>query len=677
MTNFLREHRRYLLVFILLAVTVPLAFYGVGNFGTGNNSGPVVEAVGKVGDIPIPAQSFLQQYEAMSRMKSQQGQRAEAKDLLADGTIDTIMTYLKNDALMTLESRKLARRATDEFLAEKLKKTPSFTNQDGTFNAAYWNQVVNSDAIRDWGAVYADLNDQLNREQLLEVMAASARVFDSDLRDEFKKSKTKIKVKYAPIQPKVDLTEEQLQEQYDTRLDAYMTEEQRQAEFVAISLNAGRPALLDEIVAKAHAGEVFSDLATQYSEAASKGTGGDIGWVVETANIQDFRKPLFTMAVGDVSDPIEGPTGWYIYTVEEERTNALGGKRDVKAREILVRPKLTDEEREARLTRARKIADAAKANSDLTAAAEAEGLTIQTTNAFTASAPEITGVDPIDALGFRTALAKVEKGTVAGIIEARQNVYVAKVIEITPPAQKTFEEAREDIERDATAVYKQKPEYLASVERYVKDVKDSQLKNLEEIATKFPELALETKETKLFGKTDFLFSEGIFWQTTDAIDLFVDAEAGTMDGPLFDFSNGSHFLELIEKEGVTESVWETEWPAERQKLADEALAQAQRERQVDYLQHLREQAQAQFLIQEDGDAIIKLLGLDQPDAPAEDAAPTSESAAAGDEVSAGDNASTPVTAGGTTAGADSTTATTVAPATESAASDSTAQPPSN
>ncbi|MEK7795548.1 MAG: SurA N-terminal domain-containing protein [Candidatus Hydrogenedentota bacterium] len=677
MTNFLREHRRYVLVFILLAVTVPLAFYGVGNFGTGNDSGPIVEAVGKVGDIPIPAQAFLQQYEAMSRMKSQQGQRAEAKDLLADGTIDNIMTYLKNDALMTLESRKLARRATDEFLAEKLKETPSFTNEDGTFNAEYWNQIVKTNAVRDWGAVYADVNDQLNREKLLEVMAASARVFDSDLRDEFKKSKTKIKVKYAPIQPKVDLTEEQVREQYDTRLDAYMTEEQRQAEFVAISLNAGRPALLDEIVAKAHAGEDFSDLATQYSEAASKGTGGDIGWVVETANIQDFRKPLFTMAVGDVSDPIEGPTGWYIYTVEEERTNALGGKRDVKAREILVRPKLTDEEKEARLARARKIADAARTDSDLKAATEAEGLAIQTTNAFTASAPEITGVDPIDALAFRTALAKVEKGAVADIIEARQNVYVAKMIEVTPPAQKTFEEAREDVERNAIAVYKQTPEYLASVERYVKDIKDAKLKNLQEIATKFPELTLETKETKIFGKTDFLFSDGIFWQTTDAIDLFVDAEVGTMDGPLFDFSNGSHFLELTEKEGVNDSIWETEWPAERQKLADEALAQAQRERQVDYLQHLREQAQAQFLIQEDGDAIIKLLGLDQPDTPAQDTAPTSDSATAVDEAGAGDNASAPVTAGDTTDGADSTTATTEAPAPESAPSDSTAQPPSN
>lgn len=59
-------------------------------------------------------------------------------------------------------------------------------------------------------------------------------------------------------------------------------------------------------------GESFEDLARKYSEAPSKGRGGDLGFVREGALPEQLARVAFTMLPGQISSPIQTETGYYV-----------------------------------------------------------------------------------------------------------------------------------------------------------------------------------------------------------------------------------------------------------------------------------------------------------------------------------------------------------------------------
>ncbi|MEP6962157.1 MAG: peptidylprolyl isomerase [Acidobacteriota bacterium] len=75
-----------------------------------------------------------------------------------------------------------------------------------------------------------------------------------------------------------------------------------------------------EIVARLRAGEDIAKLVAQYSEdETSKAKGGDIGAVTPINGYPDnFKKVALGLAVGQVSEPIAMPAGFYIIRAEEK-----------------------------------------------------------------------------------------------------------------------------------------------------------------------------------------------------------------------------------------------------------------------------------------------------------------------------------------------------------------------
>jgi parvulin-like peptidyl-prolyl isomerase len=416
-----------------------------------------------------------------------------------------------------------------------------------------------------------------------------------------------MRVKYAAIEPKVELTEEELRAHYDENVETYKTPEERVAQFAAISLEAPLPPVLDDIMARAHGGEDFGELAKEFSEGPQKTSGGDIGWIAETASLPEHQKRLFNMAIGQVSDPIRGPNAVHIYKVTEKRPSTLAGRQDVRVQEILLRPQLSEEEKAARVARAQAIVDAANESGDLAAAAEAAGVDIHTTNAFSRTSTSIENVDDFDIFAFRRDAIALAPDTVSGIIEGRNNLYVAKIGEVIEPEHQEFETVREQVERNAIAAYKQTPEYQAAVAQYIADIEEK-AESLEQIQGLFPELEIEIKETmEPFSQTDFLFQQGARFQAAEAFAALEDKEPGEIAGPIADFSGVEYFIELSERNEPTDEMWAEQWPEERKTLRQQALMSRQFEHQTDYFQYLREQATEDFLIQEDWAAIAQVI----------------------------------------------------------------------
>jgi hypothetical protein len=623
----MRKHKRGILIATIIFIGVPFVFFipgvSLSDIAGGDSAfGP--QTVAQVGDVPIAAADFLNQYDWYSKSRtSPSGDRPDPEELMADGTVDQILEQLVNSALLTRKINAHDLDTTQDHLIELLKKDASFLDENGELDKVYFNQWVTSARSIDWNGVYALKRNQMNQRMVLNLASASARVLDEDVRQQYLDTNTKIVVKHIAIEPKVDLSEEEILAFWEDSKETYLTDEERTAEIVTFSLEAPEPPLVEDILVRAAAGEDFVQLASAHSQGPNPAQGREVGWLTDGPNTPDHRKPLFDMEVGAISDPVRGPGGIYIYKVEEKRDSAdVEGQQDVRVSEILIRPTLDAEERAARLASAEAFLALAQGEDGFAGAAEKEGLEIQTTDSFSSSSVEIENISAVDAFTFRRELGEVALDGLSAVVTARDFLYVAKVTGYTEPQQKTLEDAREDVDRDAIALHKNGPEYVGAVQQYITDIQ-SKAGSLEEAKSLFPELELVVNQTNPFLPTDFLFSDGILWSCREAFNAVGRSRPGTMGGPLRDFSNVFHFVELVEKILPAEDEGENTWETEKEVLKETALATLQFERQADYFQYMNEQADAEFLINRNYDAISALLIGDPAEAPEEPAAETS------------------------------------------------------
>ena len=71
-----------------------------------------------------------------------------------------------------------------------------------------------------------------------------------------------------------------------------------------------------QVVDRLAAGEDFAALAAELStDEATKATGGDLGWFGVGSIDQQVEKVVFNLQIGQVTDPLETTTGWYIVQV--------------------------------------------------------------------------------------------------------------------------------------------------------------------------------------------------------------------------------------------------------------------------------------------------------------------------------------------------------------------------
>jgi len=76
----------------------------------------------------------------------------------------------------------------------------------------------------------------------------------------------------------------------------------------------------------------FSALAKQYSEGPEKVDGGEIGWVTRDGLSTTIADKVFTLSIGQVSDPIELGRGHYFVKVEDKAVRPLDPDEQATAR---------------------------------------------------------------------------------------------------------------------------------------------------------------------------------------------------------------------------------------------------------------------------------------------------------------------------------------------------------
>lgn len=515
-THLMHKYRRWIIVFGVSLAGIPLVFFVPGGFGS-NNQDDLYEALGesvaKVGNIPITAGDFMNQYSAFMQSLPPGTERPTAQELVAEGVIESLLDILVEDALIRMETEERAIRANQEYLSERIKEDSFFQTEDGEFDAGFYNQWVqnNSRAKRNWNEIYDSIARSVNRKVYTDQTIASARVLEEDLRQDFERQSTRLKVRFVAVDPKQDNTEEELKQSYEQSPGLYQTDTERTAQFVNFPLT------------------------------------------------------------------------------EDESEN------------------------EAVLERAQRFADAAKAGKDLSVVAESENLQPLRSSSFTFTSAEIDNVNSDDTIAFRGQLSGLNLGDVSDVVRGRKNYMVAQIVDFVESRQKTFEEAREDIARNADLAYKQTQDFEERAHEYM-DKMEADTRPLDELIGDYPELELAVEESPLFAFGDTLFVSGIFWDSRDAHDVLSRRDVGAK-ATLKDFRATHYVLELVEREKPEEDFWTEEWPKQRDALREMAMASARAERQQDYMRFLQKSADEQSLIQRNYPAIWALLGLDDGPVP--------------------------------------------------------------
>jgi len=124
----------------------------------------------------------------------------------------------------------------------------------------------------------------------------------------------------------LELTEDELMQRYEAASQRYLTPEARQASHILIETGAERSeeeaqALATQLYERALAGEVFAELAAEFSEdPGSAGQGGELGWIEPGDMVEAFEDALFGLTFsGELSEPVRSPFGWHVVQLNDIR----------------------------------------------------------------------------------------------------------------------------------------------------------------------------------------------------------------------------------------------------------------------------------------------------------------------------------------------------------------------
>ena len=123
----------------------------------------------------------------------------------------------------------------------------------------------------------------------------------------------------------IHVSEDEVRERYKERASDFTTPEEIHVRHILIKVASDAPQAkvdaakkkAEDILARIHKGESFSELAKKYSQdPGSAKEGGDLGFFGRGVMDKNFEKAAFSLKVGQVSEPVRSTFGFHIIKLE-------------------------------------------------------------------------------------------------------------------------------------------------------------------------------------------------------------------------------------------------------------------------------------------------------------------------------------------------------------------------
>ena len=480
-----------------IAVTLLLSF-GIGVLAPSPTSGPEVATVN--GE---PITDFDLQRAIASRqnqLKQQFGDSLPESFFSAESLREPVLESLINTEVMNQTAKDAGMAVSDRQVAQIIRDIPQF-QVDGKFNQDVYTQLVRQNGYTAIG-YQQQLKEDVVLSQLSNGIAATGFVTQKQLQQTTKLSQQKrdfyyltvplatvitdievtdeqamahyeenknnyqnpeqVTIEYLEIQKSdiadgIQITEDELKQQYDQEVSAFNADIERHAAHILIEPkdDGSDQEKIKEVEEKLAAGEDFATLAEEYSEDfGSSESGGDLGYTTGDVFPPAFEQALAGLAVGEVSAPVKTDAGFHIIKLLDIRGDTPPTFEEDKGRiERALKNSLAEEEF---LVQSQELEDLSYNASKLSEVAEKMGLQVKTAGPFSrsggfgiAAQPDVVAEAFSDSVlldGITSPLINIGDGHV--VVLRKTNYEPSRVLTFEEVKAQVVEEVKQNIARD-------------------------------------------------------------------------------------------------------------------------------------------------------------------------------------------------------------------------------------
>lgn len=348
-------------------IILVFVFWGVGNFNDRDYSNVVAVVNGE----PIVALEFEKAYHNAEEylLRSNPGLTREA--LIRQHLGRQVLRDLIQATLLAQEARRAGITVSPQDLRVAVDHIKAFQDEQGKFDPEAYKRVLAAQRLSP--AQYEkDLARDLLRDKMFALITASAWTDPDEARNRFNFIRERRVLDYlfvpaAPFREKVSVSDADLKSYYDANQRDFAIPQQVDVSYIEVSPAAlvkeneiseadakawydanvarySRPEqvharhifapLAPEADAAAHkaaserlqkaragilAGKPFADVADVFNEKGATEKGGDLGWISRGETLPEFEEILFSIPVGQVSEPVRTPVGLHLVIVDEKR----------------------------------------------------------------------------------------------------------------------------------------------------------------------------------------------------------------------------------------------------------------------------------------------------------------------------------------------------------------------
>ncbi len=476
MLNLMRKKAGSWMIKVILAlIVVVFMFWGVGSFRERRAT-----VVASVDGIPIVYNEYNRAYnDLLEQLKRQFGNSLNDEAIKMLGVKKQALDRIINRRIMLTEARRLGFRVSDKELAETIQSIPAF-KRNGAFDNDAYHRIISQLHMtpEDFEQDYRDsmlienlrlfVTDKVKVSETeamewynwqdarvsIEYLKVDPAVYKDieptkeELDAYFKKNQEnyktepKVKVRYVRFDTKdykdrANIPDDEVREYFDTHTEEFGTPKTVEARHIIIKVDAdaddatvetARKKLLD-VLEKARKGEDFATLAKTYSEGPSRDQGGQLGAFKKEDMVAPFSDKAFSMAEGEISDPVRTRFGWHLIKVEKINPATT---QTFEASADKIKNKLALEKaRELAYDAAESFLDLVFENENLTQIAEERKLDILTTDFFGRQGPAEINAGRSK---FVTTAFDLKDNEVSEIIELGDDFGVLQLADTQPAA---------------------------------------------------------------------------------------------------------------------------------------------------------------------------------------------------------------------------------------------------
>lgn len=575
----------------LTAITfVGLMVFGWGMDITGRSSTEMTGGeLGRVNGEPITFNEWQalksSLYEARARQPNAPVGAALDKQLGEEAWNQLVM-----QKLIGQELRRLGINVTDAEVRQAARFVPPqefmsnpFFQTNGQFDLNKYHQFLATPQADDQmllqlEAYYREL---IPRSKLFYQATTGSYLPEGELWRMWRDTHETVKVNYIFFDPnvlvadnRVSVTPREIERYYDDHKDEFERPARAQVRYAFIDRTpnaadtAAARARVQRVRQEIQGGAKFEDVAKRESaDSVSGAQGGSLGKVQRGQTVPAFEQALFSLPIGQLSEPVETPYGYHLIQVQSRTGD------EAEARHILIPIRPTPEREEQLLTLADSL-DVLSGDGPLETAARALGLTVRTAEIVPGLA-FLPGVGQAEE-GAIWVFDEAEVGELSEVFDAPTSFYSIELVERTEKGTLTLQEATPTI-RSRLMQEKKLEEAKQIARRAVDRVRSGG--TLEQAAQS---VGLKVQEAGPFTRLDYVPGLGranaaigtAFGLKPGAISDVVEAE-----GALF-------ILQTTQRVEANRAEWEKQKAEQSQRVAD-ALAQ---QRWSQYLQSVRQEA---------------------------------------------------------------------------------------